>query len=164
MMPNQGLMTVEELHEEYVKIWQANPDPHKFTHPHRLFVVFLALRYINMPAEVVPREDATMPELMRARFASRFGKDNRYKDLGYSVITKVVPGKKLEALSRPTARSHNGTVFHPVRSFLRHYKSGKTALVKAHWRGDPEKGIKQSVLKLVPAKATEEEYGGPGTA
>jgi hypothetical protein len=30
---------------------------------------------------------------------------------------------------------------HQVRSFWRHYKSGKVKLIESHWRGDPALGV-----------------------
>ena len=73
-----------------------------------------------------------------------------YIDLGNQAARNTLNGTTSETVVR------DGVRFHHVREHLRVYPSGKIALVHAHFRGNPNKGVVTRVTKVTNTEKDDE--------
>jgi hypothetical protein len=102
----------------------------------------LILRWLAMIqlSTVLRRRQVGVPPLPNAHRVPRHKPDRHRKPMFEHFVIEM-------EVDEPEAEQTGRTVFQPrkrlhqVRSFWRHYKSGKVKLIESHWRGDPALGV-----------------------
>jgi hypothetical protein len=111
-------------------------------------VAYLAM--INTP-RVIGRRQHTAHEGLRKIISSRLRHNGKFPLNGWTEIILEVTPPKLDDGEPHESRLTGAKALHFCRQHLR-IQNGKIVLVRSHWRGDANLGIKRSRYTVVPPK------------
>jgi hypothetical protein len=111
--------------------------------------ILLSLGIINTP-KIANRLQHMPNRHLERRLAKALGVQGRYPLKAWSTVT-IDAGPSRDMTGEPSAEAHytGKKAYHPCRGHFR-VRCGQIEWVKAHWRGDPSLGIKQTRYSVKP--------------